>query len=89
MNLQAKDNHDDDVLVVNVVQPPPPPPLHERLAAANAETGLNLCMPPPHWHPTDLVLRGHVTFVELPLPSSMTEVREEWGSGQASACIRR
>uniref|UniRef100_A0A7S3R2M0 UBA domain-containing protein n=1 Tax=Dunaliella tertiolecta TaxID=3047 RepID=A0A7S3R2M0_DUNTE len=73
VTLQVLDHDDDDrdIQVVDVRQLPPPPsvpPLEENLALANLETGLNLCMPPPHWHPTDTMLRGNVTFVELPLP---------------------
>lgn len=80
VTLQRLTINDDDIEVVGVVQPPPPPPpppepsVAERLAAANDETGLNLCMPPPHWHPTDMMLRGKCTFVELPLPGSAPQV---------------
>ena len=43
----------------------------------------DLCKPPSHWHPTDTMLKGNVTFVELPLPGSAPQVR-----AFESTCVR-
>ena len=46
-------------------------------------THTDLCKPPSHWHPTDTMLKGNVTFVELPLPGSAPQVR-----AFESTCVR-
>ena len=62
----------DEISLPSISQAPAPArkekTLEERLAAANAKTGLHLLPPPAHWEVTEDILHGKTVFVELNLP---------------------